>query len=634
MTAIQGWTAKSLTELAHYINGYAFKPEDWGKEGLPIIRIEQLRNPKASADYFDGRLPSSKIIDDGDLIFSWSASLFLRIWRHGRAALNQHLFKVVEYDGVDRAFLKAFIEFYLPELTAASHGSTMQHITRKELVRFRAPVPTSQLEQAKIAEVPSTVDRAIEQTEALITKWQRIKAGLIHDLFARGVDENGNIRSEQIHPFKDSSLGRIPVEWKIVDLKSLAEFITSGSRGWAKYYSDVGAVFLRIGNLTRDHINLRLDDIVLVNPTKSSEGKRTSVKCDDLLISITADLGIIGVIPHGFGEAYVNQHIALVRLFPGRAVPRFIGWFLSSYNGHKQFAELNESGAKAGLNLPTIGTLKVPLPHPSEQNRIAEILDSSMQMLAFYHRQQAKLRSLKTAFCKNSSPARNASRRCLIWKQIARKRMSISDKIAKEIKLDERNHVEKPLLDQLAGLGWEVLDLDGGKQQPNNTFRESFAEVVMLPVLRQQLKVSNPWLEDDQLEEVVKQLTASWPGTSLIQNNRHAFNLLLESTSVSENRKTGEKSPTVRFDDFKQRDNNRFIAVCQFKVRILGTEHHIIPDIVLFLNGLPVVIIECKSPKVKEPIPEAIDQLLRYSEQRGAKGEGNAPLFYLALRVF
>jgi type I restriction enzyme, R subunit len=107
-----------------------------------------------------------------------------------------------------------------------------------------------------------------------------------------------------------------------------------------------------------------------------------------------------------------------------------------------------------------------------------------------------------------------------------------------------------------------------------------------------------------------------------------AFHLLLENTSVNENRKTGEKSPTVRFIDFRHRDNNRFIAVCQFKVRILGTEHHIRPDIVLFLNGLPVVVVECKSPKVKEPIPEAIDQLLRYSEQRGAKGEGSAPLFY------
>ena len=195
------------------------------------------------------------------------------------------------------------------------------------------------------------------------------------------------------------------------------------------------------------------------------------------------------------------------------------------------------------------------------------------------------------------------------------------------VKLDERHHVEKPLLDQLVGLGWEVLDLEM-KQQPGETFRDSFTEVVLLPVLRQQLQVINPWLEADQVEEVVKQLTASFPSSSLLENNRHVFTLLQENTSVSENRRTGEKSPTVKFIDFDHRINNSFIAVCQFKVRILGTENHIIPDIVLFLNGLPVVVIECKSPKVKEPIPEAIDQLLRYSEQRGAKGEGSAPLFF------
>ena len=162
-----------------------------------------------------------------------------------------------------------------------------------------------------------------------------------------------------------------------------------------------------------------------------------------------------------------------------------------------------------------------------------------------------------------------------------------SDKTPQHIKLDERNHVEKPFLDQLAGLGWEIIDLDN-KQYPGDSYRENFTEVVMLPVLREQLKVINPWLEDDQTDEVVKQLTASFPGSGLIENNHHVLNLLLENTSINDNRNTGEKSPTVHFIDFKHRDNNRFIAVCQFKVRILGTKHHILPDLVLFLNGLPV----------------------------------------------
>ncbi len=198
---------------------------------------------------------------------------------------------------------------------------------------------------------------------------------------------------------------------------------------------------------------------------------------------------------------------------------------------------------------------------------------------------------------------------------------------ARPLRIDERNHVEKPLLDQLAGLGWEILDLDN-RQCPADSYRESFTEVVMLSVLRERLQGINPWLENDQIEEVVRRLTASFPGTGLLENNQQVFDLLLENTSVSQNRRTGEKSPTVRFVDFKQGGNNRFLAVCQFKVRILGTERHVFPDIVLFLNGLPVVVIECKSPRVKDAIPEAIDQLLRYSEQRGAQGEGSAPLFY------
>ncbi|SDS22695.1 type I restriction enzyme, R subunit [Halopseudomonas xinjiangensis] len=205
--------------------------------------------------------------------------------------------------------------------------------------------------------------------------------------------------------------------------------------------------------------------------------------------------------------------------------------------------------------------------------------------------------------------------------------MAYQDKTPVHICIDERNHVEKPLLDQLEELGWEVMDLEM-KQEPGQSFRENFTEVVLGPVLREQLKVINPWLEDDQVEEVARRLTAGFSGNNLLENNRHVLSLLLENTSVAENRQTGEKSPTVRYIDFATVTNNRFIAICQFKVRILGTEHHIVPDIVLFLNGLPVVVIECKSPKVKEPIPEAIDQMLRYSEQRGAKGEGSAPLFY------
>lgn len=194
------------------------------------------------------------------------------------------------------------------------------------------------------------------------------------------------------------------------------------------------------------------------------------------------------------------------------------------------------------------------------------------------------------------------------------------------LKLDEYSHVEKPFLEQLAGLGWDVLELQM-QQQPEQSFRTSFSEVVLKPKLREALVKINPFLTDAQVDELERKIT-TFQKNSLLENNQQVLHYLLENTTVSKNEQTGEVSPTVRFMDFDNLENNSFIAISQFKVAVTGTDHHILPDIILFVNGLPLVVIEAKSSKVKEPIPEAIDQLMRYSEQRGDTGEGNKELFF------
>lgn len=194
------------------------------------------------------------------------------------------------------------------------------------------------------------------------------------------------------------------------------------------------------------------------------------------------------------------------------------------------------------------------------------------------------------------------------------------------LKLDEYSHVEKPFLEQLVGLGWDILELQM-QQQPEQSFRTSFSEVVLSPKLREALLKINPFLTETQIDEVERKIT-TFQKSSLLENNQQVLNYLLENTTVSQNEQTGELSPTVRFIDFDNLANNSFTAISQFKVVVTGTDHHIIPDMVLFVNGLPLVVVEAKSSKVKEPIPEAIDQLMRYSEQRGDTGEGNKELFY------
>jgi type I restriction enzyme R subunit len=198
--------------------------------------------------------------------------------------------------------------------------------------------------------------------------------------------------------------------------------------------------------------------------------------------------------------------------------------------------------------------------------------------------------------------------------------------LSSTLKLDEYSHVEKPFLEQLAGLGWDVLELQM-QQLPEQSFRTSFSEVVLKPKLREALVKINPFLTPAQVDELERKIT-TFQKNSLLENNQQVLHYLLENTTVSKNEQTGELSPTVRFIDFDNLENNSFTAISQFKVVVTGTDHHIIPDLVLFVNGLPLVVVEAKSSKVKEPIPEAIDQLMRYSEQRGDTGEGNKELFY------
>lgn len=197
----------------------------------------------------------------------------------------------------------------------------------------------------------------------------------------------------------------------------------------------------------------------------------------------------------------------------------------------------------------------------------------------------------------------------------------------KKIILNEKEYVEEPFLRQLESLDWSILRAgEEGKGDPSITFRESFAEVVIEKKLREALLRINPWLEEDQLPAIVRELTVPAVTGGLVENNRAILEKLLENTSA-ENRKTG-RPESVRFINFDNPDANEFLAVSQFKINITGTEKHIIPDVILFVNGLPLIVVECKSAYLPDPMGEAVEQLMRYQNRRGDEPEGNQKLFW------
>ncbi len=178
-----GFASVPFSEVADFINGYGFGPADWGKSGLPIIRIQQLLNPDVAADLYGGSLDSRYRIDTGDIVMSWSGTIAVVEWDRGPAWLNQHLFRVDAKAGVEAAFLKHLLNSRLRHLEAASHGTTMKHIKRGDLLKHEVLLPPLE-EQRRIAAILDTIGDSIRANEQHCGKLRELRSGLAADLLS------------------------------------------------------------------------------------------------------------------------------------------------------------------------------------------------------------------------------------------------------------------------------------------------------------------------------------------------------------------------------------------------------------------------------------------------------------------
>lgn len=181
LTPRMEWKESPLDELASFDNGYPFKPGELGAEGLPVIRIKQLLDDSVEPDRSEAVVRSSQRIEDGDLIFSWSATIAVRNWNRGPALLNQHLFKVTEKDGVSRGYLRECLESAIPHLH--THGSTMKHVTKKELTAYRVPLPQID-EQEAIAKTLAEASEAALAAADLATSIRASRGELLSVLLS------------------------------------------------------------------------------------------------------------------------------------------------------------------------------------------------------------------------------------------------------------------------------------------------------------------------------------------------------------------------------------------------------------------------------------------------------------------
>lgn len=193
---------------------------------------------------------------------------------------------------------------------------------------------------------------------------------------------------------------------------------------------------------------------------------------------------------------------------------------------------------------------------------------------------------------------------------------------------DEYDKVELPALKQLQALGW--IYQHGLQLAPmsfaENGEREYLREVLLEKRLQAALRRINPWISEENLRKVMREIThPAFP--TLMEANLNLWQMLVHYQSVEQDLGHGRRGQTVKIIDFDNIDNNEFLCVNQFKIE--GVNQTVIPDIVLFVNGLPLAVIEAKSPYVTDPMAKGIDQLRRYANRRAPhENEGVEKLFW------
>ncbi len=421
------WERVNLIDIAELLNGYAFKSSMFSSDpqkGKPLIRIRDVVKHKTKT-FYSGKFDDAYLIKKGDLLIGMDGDFNASVWQGEEALLNQRVCKVGVFSKhYEHKFLSYVIQPYLDAIHAETSSVTVKHLSSKNIGEIPLPLPPMVIQKyivEKIEELFSHIDAGVEGLKQAKAKLQQYRQSVLKDAVTGKLTEewreqnadklepanellelileerrenweteqlkifeekgktpkNDKWKEKYIEPKESGELGGLPSGWVSTITDQVFSFVTSGSRGWAKFYSDEGPLFLRVGNLFHYNVELDFRKLQRVSPPEGSEGSRTKVQEGDNLISITADVGMVGYVPSNFEEAYINQHVALARPVQ-RVMGKYLSWLLSGDFAKEQFKALQKGATKAGLGLDDIRSISFGLPSLLEQEQIVQEIESKI----------------------------------------------------------------------------------------------------------------------------------------------------------------------------------------------------------------------------------------------------------------
>lgn len=347
-----------LGDVATYINGYAFKPEDRGEEGLPIIRIQDLTGNAHDLGFYNGEYPKKVEINDGDILISWSASLGVYIWSEGKALLNQHIFKVVfDKVAIDKNYFVYAVRRKLVEMGMKTHGATMKHIVKKDFDATLIPYPTLD-KQAEIAANLNKVSSIIEAREQELQLLDNLIKARFVELFG--------------DPIKN------PKGWDVVKLSECLERIDNGKSFTCDSNAREGAfpAILKLSAATygdyRPYENKALlDEKQFVESVEVHRG--------DLLFTRKNTPDLVGMAAYVFEtpEKLMMPDLIFRLVTNERMTPIFLWQLINNREFRPVIQGISGGSAKSMSNISKerLKNIEVICPPISEQKKLEGVLD-------------------------------------------------------------------------------------------------------------------------------------------------------------------------------------------------------------------------------------------------------------------
>lgn len=346
-----------LGEVATFINGYAFKPQDWSSEGKEIIRIQNLTKTSKEINYYSGTIDKKYIVEDGDILISWSGTLGVFQWCGKSAVLNQHIFKVVfDKMDIDKSYFKYVVEKGLQDAIKHTHGSTMKHLTKKYFDNIMVSY-TNLREQQRIASELDLLSKLILRRQEQLEEFNILVKSRFNEMFGDPVlNEMG---------------------WEKHRLSKLTLKIGSGAtpRGGRESYVNEGIALIRSMNVYDGKFMFK--DLAYLTNIQAEKLNNVIVESDDVLLNITgASVSRCCIVPQNILPARVNQHVSIIRCKKHLLSPIFLNQLLITSEFKSLLLKIGESSGatRQAITKNQIEELYVPLPPLSLQNEFADFV--------------------------------------------------------------------------------------------------------------------------------------------------------------------------------------------------------------------------------------------------------------------